>query len=106
MKSLGILKFGEVQINILSNSEALTLAELTFPINAIAAPHHHINEEINYILEGEFESNLNGELKILKQGDVLCVSPNDEHNLKNIGNVEGKILTVWNPSRVDLIEKL
>lgn len=106
MKSLGILKFGEVQINILSNSETLTLAELIFPINAIAPVHHHINEEINYILEGEFESSLNGELKILKQGDVLRVSPNDVHNLKNIGNVEGKILTVWNPSRIDLIEKL
>jgi len=106
MKSLGTLKFGEVKIDILSNSEAITLAELTFPIDVAAAAHHHKNEEVNYILNGVFESSLNGQSKILNPGDVIHVSSNNEHNLKNIGGVEGKILTVWTPSRKDLIDKL
>lgn len=106
MQALGTVKFGDVTIKIISNSEALTMAELHFTAHAIAAVHHHTNEEINYVLEGTFEAIADGHKRILTAGDVIHVTTNHNHNLTCISDVGGKILTVWTPSRKDLMAKI
>jgi quercetin dioxygenase-like cupin family protein len=106
MKTLGSIRFGEVTIDILSNTEKLTMAELQFPIGVAAQPHQHVNEEIDYVLEGTFETEENGKIITLKKGDFIHVKSNTLHSLKCVGNETGKILTIWTPSRQDLIDKL
>lgn len=106
MKELGSVKFGEVIIKIISNSEILTVAELHFPSGVSAEVHQHINEEVNYVVKGTFETIHKGETVLLKQGDVLQVNSNLKHNLKCTSTENGIIVTAWAPSRKDLIAML
>ena len=106
MKDLGSVKFGDVTIKVLTNSEALTVAELHFPAGAAADVHHHINEEVNYVVKGVFETIENGELLVLNPGDTVQVSSNLEHNLRCTSQEDGIILTAWSPSRKDIMNKL
>lgn len=106
MKTTGLIKFGEVTIKILSNSDALTIAELHFPSGVIADVHQHVNEEANYIVKGTFEASSNDSKMTLYPGDILHVGTNAKHNLKCISEEDGLILTAWTPSRKDLIDKI
>jgi len=106
MKNLGSIKFGDVTIKVVSNSENLTVAELHFPANATADIHQHVNEEVNYVVKGVFETIHEGEKCILNPGDVVQVSPNLKHNLKCISSENGVILTSWTPSRKDIMAKI
>ena len=106
MKELGTIKFGDVSIKVLSNSDLLTVAELYFPSGVAAAIHHHFNEEVNYVVKGKFETIQDGIPLILEVGDVLQVSSNSNHNLKCISSEDGIVLTAWAPSRIDIISKL
>ncbi len=106
MKTTGLIKFGGVTIKILSNSDALTVAELHFPSGVVADVHHHINEEANYVVRGTFEASSDDSKMTLYPGDILDVSPNAKHNLKCISEEDGLILTAWTPSRKDLIDKI
>lgn len=106
MKGNGLIKFGDVTIKILSNSDALTIAELHFPSGSVAEVHQHVNEEANYIVRGTFEA-LSGDSKVtLYPGEIVSVPSNARHNLKCISEDDGIILTAWTPSRKDLIAKL
>lgn len=106
MSSLGKIKFGDITIKILCNSDALTVAELHFPAGAVAAVHQHINEEANYIVQGTFEASLGDSKIILNPREIIHVDTNALHNLKCIGNEDGIILTAWTPSRKDLMAKI
>jgi len=106
MNGLGTINFGDVAIKILSNSDAMTIAELHFNGGIAAAQHHHINEEANYIIEGVFESVHNGVVTSYKAGDIVHVAPNQEHSLKCVSKAGGRILTSWTPSRKDLMAKI
>ena len=42
--------------------------------------HHHINEQITYILEGALEFTINGEIIVVAKGQVLLIPPNLPHS--------------------------
>lgn len=44
MTELGSIKFRDVTIKMLSNSDTLPVAELHFPVDAEAVLHQHVNE--------------------------------------------------------------
>ena len=106
MKYLGSVKFGDVNIKVLSNSDALTVAELHFPAGATADIHHHINEEVNYVVKGVFETFDKNQVLILNPGDTVQVLSNSKHNLKCVSHEDGVILTAWSPSRKDIMNKI
>lgn len=106
MKKKGLIKEGDIIIKILSNSKALTIAELHFPSGTIANAHQHANEEMNYILCGTFEVLSNNSKVILRPGEILHIPTNVKHNLKCIGEEDGVILSVWVPSCEELIARL
>lgn len=84
----------------------MTVSELTFQPGVVAALHHHTNEKVNYVLDGTFEMESNGVTKIFNKSDLLAVPSNEDHNISHKGKGIGKSLTIWNPSRKDLIAKL
>ncbi|MBN5232557.1 cupin domain-containing protein [Serratia marcescens] len=100
------IKFGEVVIKILSNSDELTVSELYFPAGIVAKIHSHPHEEVNYVISGELYFMCDGESKTLLPGDVMRIPPNILHNIKCSEKSDGKVITVWTPSRKDLIEKI
>lgn len=106
MKDLGSVKFGEVTIKVLANSNDLTVAELHFPAGVAADVHQHVNEEVNYVVKGVFETLHQGEVLFLNPGDSIQVSSNLEHNLRCVSHTDGIIITAWTPSRKDIMDKI
>ena len=53
---------------------------------------HHIQTEVEYVLEGEAEFYMNGEYIHTKAGDALITEPGDKHFVWNKTDAECKIL--------------
>lgn len=105
MKVLGTVKFGNVEIEVISDSVRATAANLYFKPGVAAVKHHHPHEEFNYIKKGRFNCVSNGETTVVGPGDVVLVPPNTTHSLECLDE-PGEVLTFWSPSRRDLIEKI
>ncbi|MEZ5103958.1 MAG: cupin domain-containing protein [Draconibacterium sp.] len=65
-------------------------------------PHMHPDEEIFYILKGEFEFILNDLQNPFKalQGSVVHVPSNALHTFKNVGNTPGKMVVILSPGKL------
>ncbi|ARU89639.1 cupin domain-containing protein [Pseudomonas sp. M30-35] len=100
------VKFGDITIKILSNSDDLTVSEIEIPAGAIATPHNHPHEEVNYVISGKLDFMSNGETVTLQTGQSITIAPNQLHNITNSSSEAGVVLSVWTPSRKDLIAKL
>lgn len=100
------LHFGDVAIQILSNSDELTLAELVLPAGAVASVHQHPHEEVNYVVSGVLDFMCDGEVTTLRAGEAMRVPPNQPHNITCHPEVPGVVLTAWSPSRQDLMAVL
>lgn len=74
--------------------------EETVPPQAGPPPHTHPDEEVFYVLEGEFEFMLNGALIPAKAGSIIHVPSNELHNYRNVGSTAGKLLTVITPGQL------
>ena len=61
--------------------------------------HQHPHEQTSYILEGELEAEIDGNITILKPGDFCLISPNSMHGGKALTNA--KLIDVFHPVRED-----
>jgi mannose-6-phosphate isomerase-like protein (cupin superfamily) len=57
-------------------------------------PHHHVNEEILMIKEGTVESTIAGHTSRVGPGSVIYINSNEEHGLKNVGDVPATYFVV------------
>lgn len=65
--------------------------------NKFTDPHRHDLHEVFFITEGEGILNIDGEEKIVTSGDVIYISPNKEHTIKNKKENKLIFLTIyWN----------
>jgi len=67
-------------------------------------PHRHPDEEVFYVLEGEFEfvlNDLENPFKVLG-GSVVHVPSNALHTFKNVGKTAGKMVVILSPG--DLLD--
>ena len=70
-----------------------------FEPNAVIPSHKHPHEQITYIIEGEMEfAQLEGETKILKEGDGVVILSNQEHGAIVL-NKQTKAVDAWYPIR-------
>jgi len=106
MKALGNIKFGNIDIKILANSQQATVAELHFAAGEKASTHRHEHEEFNYVVKGVFDCMCQGETTRIHPGDLVQVPPHTDHNLHCVSQEAGVIVTFWTPSRRDFMEKI
>ena len=64
------------------------------PGKSTHAPHHHVEEEFFYILEGTAEFYLDGKTKIAGPNTSFYCPSNMEHGIKNVGNTDLKYLVI------------
>lgn len=85
-----------------SNGKQYSVIEDVVPPQAGPPLHTHPDEEIFYILEGNFEFILNDPAKPIaaKVGDVITVPSNALHTFKNVGDTSGKLLTILTPGNL------
>lgn len=65
-------------------------------------PHMHPDEEIFYVVKGEFEFILNDIQNSFKAlaGSVVHVPSNALHTFKNVGNTPGKMIVLLSPGKL------
>ncbi len=78
---------------------AFVLFEAYVPPGNGSPPHvHHREDEMFYVIEGEFEFTVAGESKRLGAGDFLLGRRGVPHNFKNVGQTPGMMLITVTPA--------
>ena len=81
------------------HTDNMTLAFWRIEAGASVHEHSHTNEQVVNGLEGIFEMRVNGELIVVRQGDILVIPSNVKHS--GIAITDCKILDVFYPVRED-----
>jgi mannose-6-phosphate isomerase-like protein (cupin superfamily) len=75
-----------------------SLAEARLPVGASTQEHYHPKaEEIYFITHGTGRMRIEGELRGVKVGDTIAISPGQRHKLWNTGGVELRLLCCCAP---------
>ena len=93
--AVSIGKFGfNFKVGI-DNACAFSIAEVTVPKGATNRVHHHGSEEAMYVLSGEFEflSDRSAPRRV-GAGAVMYVPPNAPHGFVNVGDDDGRLLSI------------
>ena len=61
--------------------------------------HHHPEEEVYEVIEGELEVTIDGKSQIAKPGVVAIVPANARHSVRAL--IDGRLIVVDHPSRQD-----
>lgn len=86
---------------VLAYSNELMMTEVCFEKGAIGKVHSHLHLQVTYIAKGSFEFTVDGETKVVKQGDSLYMPSNSVHGVKALE--ESILVDVFNPMREDFI---
>lgn len=76
---------------------------VSFGPHTEAPRHAHVEEQIVIVLEGEFEFDIDGEVRMLRKGDVAVVPPWVPHGARTQG-VPCLEVDVFNPPRETLLD--
>ncbi|MBQ4283717.1 MAG: cupin domain-containing protein [Lachnospira sp.] len=91
-----------VSRKILSYSDELMMCEISFEKGAKGNFHKHEHLQITYIAKGSFEFTIDGETKVVSQGDSVYMPSNAEHGVTCLE--EGILVDVFNPKRADFLK--
>lgn len=61
--------------------------------------HQHIHEQSSFVIEGEFEMTINGEVQILNTGTFAIIPSNVWHGGKAV--TDCKLIDIFSPARED-----
>lgn len=78
--------------------EHMLLSLVEVDANALVPLHTHTHEQGGIIIEGELEMGVDGEVKLLKPGDMYIIPGNVEHYAK-AHDVKAVALDIFSPVR-------
>ena len=78
---------------------------VSFEPNTVAPVHWHDEEQITFVIEGEFEFEVAGEKRILRRGDAVVIPPNVPHGGRTLDGTCLEI-DVFHPPRRGLLEAM
>ena len=81
------------------HSEKMTFAFWTIEEGKSLPEHSHPHEQVACVLEGKFELCIDGEKKVLQNGDVAVIASNSPHSGRSLTSC--RILDVFCPVRED-----
>ena len=82
-----------------STGDSLTILELqSAPKRGPAMHVHHREDEVWYVLEGEFRFMVGGELYRLSTGEMAFGPRNAPHCFQNISDEPGRLLVIYTPA--------
>lgn len=87
---------------ILNYSANVMMVEVSFEKDSVGAIHKHPHEQISYIAKGRFEFNLQGDKRVVKQGDSIYIPGDVEHGVWALE--EAIIVDVFTPMREDFLK--
>lgn len=81
----------------LVHTDTMSLVFWDVEKDAVVPEHHHVHEQIMYVIEGTFEFTLDGETKIYTVGDIVPIASNLPHSGKAL--TPCKLMDVFSPAR-------
>jgi quercetin dioxygenase-like cupin family protein len=81
------------------HSENMTIAYWTIEEGAALPEHSHPHEQVANLIEGKFEFNLDGDVRVIEPGQVVIIPSYATHSGKAI--TQCKIIDVFYPVRED-----
>ena len=81
--------------------ENLMLTHFTFKAGAAVPEHSHPHQQITFLLKGEMEFTLEGEMRLIRAGEGCAVPPNARHGV--LALAEAEAIDCWHPVREDYI---
>jgi quercetin dioxygenase-like cupin family protein len=84
------------------HSGAMTFAHYEFDAGSSIHEHHHEQEEVWNVIEGELEVTIGGVVQAAKAGMVAITPPNTPHSVRAL--TAGRAIVVDTPLRRDLGE--
>ena len=93
---------GGVSRQFIGYNTQLMMVVVKFEKDAIGPVHHHFHSQITYVAKGKFEASVDGNIKILKEGDGFFPQPNVEHGVKCLE--AGILIDVFSPVREDFLK--
>ena len=85
--------------------ENVMVAFVRFAPNTVAPVHWHDEEQISFVLEGEFEFEVGGEKRIVRHGEAVVVPPNVPHGARTYDSTCHEV-DVFHPPRRGLLEAM
>jgi quercetin dioxygenase-like cupin family protein len=92
-------KLSEVLSRKLIYGEKVMLAEVRLKKGTVVPEHHHENEQLTWIVEGELLFEINGKKIRVREGEVLIIPSNTPHKATAIEDTID--MDVFSPIRQD-----
>jgi quercetin dioxygenase-like cupin family protein len=92
---------GGVERKILGCDDQLMMVAVRFEKGAVGSLHHHVHRQVSYVASGKFEVAIDGNKKILQQGDSFFVAPDRVHGV--VALEAGTLVDVFTPAREDFL---
>lgn len=92
---------GGVDRKILGYDDEIMMVRVRFEKGAIGSLHHHVHRQISYVESGKFEITVDGNKKVLQQGDCFFVSPDLVHGA--VALEQGSLIDIFAPARQDFL---
>lgn len=86
---------------VLSHSEELLMAEVSFEKGARGNMHKHPHRQITYVAKGKFEFTIDGEISVVEQGDSVFIPGDTMHGV--LALEEGILVDIFTPVREDFL---
>jgi quercetin dioxygenase-like cupin family protein len=80
--------------------ENMLLSLVEIDANSEVPPHVHMHEQGGIVIEGEMEMGIDGEVRLLKPGDMYIIPGNVEHYAKCY-DTPAKALDIFSPVRLE-----
>jgi quercetin dioxygenase-like cupin family protein len=90
-----------VERKIIGYDEQVMMVCVRFKKDAVGSLHHHMHRQISYVQTGSFEVTIDGNKKVLKQGDCFFVAPDLVHGV--VALEDGVLVDVFAPARMDFL---
>lgn len=91
-----------VQRQIMGYDGQLMIVKVKFIKGAVGSEHSHYHSQSTYVASGKFEFNIEGEIKIVQEGDGLYIAPDAIHSCKCLE--AGVLIDAFSPMRADFIQ--
>ncbi|HET7483335.1 MAG TPA: cupin domain-containing protein [Actinomycetota bacterium] len=78
---------------------------VAFEPNTVAPIHWHEEEQITFVIDGEFEFEVAGEKRILRRGDSVVIPPNVPHGARTYDSTCLEV-DAFHPPRRGLLEAM
>jgi quercetin dioxygenase-like cupin family protein len=82
-----------------AHGKDLTLGYVEIKAGSILPEHHHVHEQITYIIEGQLDMVIGGKPCPLKAGMYYVIHSNVPHSA--VARMDCKVIDVFNPVRED-----